>query len=145
MNKHAFTLLEIMVVIVLLGIMVAFALPEYAKSLRRAHERDSVVQLRIIYAANSLYKTQADEYLDDGGSTLNEAQINAGLNIKIHASDMTYEYDRLSTSAYLATAEWSDGGGDFTVGITQDLLSDSNPCCYCDSCPSLPNCSAMCP
>jgi len=138
--KRAFTLTEIMIVVIIIGIIAGFALPQYTKAIRKAHERDVVIQLISLHAANLIYNAKEDEFFP--GTNLTISQINDGLNINIIANDMNYSYTRSATDAYAATATWddSDNSFDFTVRVNEGPLSASNPCCSAGSCPSLPDC-----
>jgi len=138
-RRSAFTLIEIMVVVVLLGILLGFSIPNFAKSMRKAHEKDAISQLSILHAANHLYLAQEDEYLD---SQANLNDVNDALKIHIMQNEMIYEYDRNTAQEFTATAEWTGAGGDFTVKIDQNPVDvdNGNPCCSDGDCPTLSNC-----
>lgn len=144
MNQNkAFTLTELMVVVILIGIIAAFALPNYNKSIAKAHERDAVVQLMAIHAASLIYHAQADTFPDI--SSLE--QINTELGLNVIPNGMDYVYSSSIPDEFTATAQWT-GTDVFTVrinqsAIDQDPLSSSpNPCCEegDDVCPSLQGC-----
>jgi len=149
--KRGFTLMELMVVVIVVGIIAAFAIPSYQKMIRKAHERDAIVQLVTLHGANEIYRAKSGGvYLPGGPLTL--AAINAGLSINIIANDMTYSYAHDGGGeCYLADAAWTgaEGGGAFTVSVTDDSLDldgGSNPCCSAGTCPSLPACGGWgCP
>ena len=138
MEKKAFTLMELMVVVVIVGIMAGYSVPQYQKAVRKAHERDAVVQLTTLNAANVMYFAKNNTYLPTG--TGNLAAINAGLNINIIANGMTYAYNRPSTTTYTATAGWVETGNNFTLRVNQAALAANNPCCLAGSCPTRPAC-----
>jgi prepilin-type N-terminal cleavage/methylation domain-containing protein len=52
---RAFTLLEITTVIVIIGLMAAFALPNYTKAITKADERTAIANLMAIRAAVNMY------------------------------------------------------------------------------------------
>ncbi|HLF18510.1 MAG TPA: type II secretion system protein [Candidatus Omnitrophota bacterium] len=134
-SRTGFTLVELMVVVVIIGILASFALPQYQKAVRKAHERDAVIQLTSLHAANIMYEAKQDAYL--AGNPLNLAQINSGLNLNIIANDMTYSYTSTVATAYTATAAWTD----FTVRVNQTpIAAGTNPCCSAGTCPTLPAC-----
>ena len=137
-----FTLMELMVVVVIIGIIAGFALPQYQKSVRKSHERDALVQLATLHAANAIYRAKEDEYLP---AAANLAAINSGLNINIIANQKTYTYTRNSTITYTATAFWDDPNNsfDFRVQIENTAIDNNNPCCHSSTagqCPTLPDC-----
>jgi len=148
MKKNtAFTLMELVIVVVLIGIMAAFAIPNYAKSVLKTHERDAIMQLTTLYAANLIYNAQAGEYLQ--GGTIDLAAINSGLGINIIANGMTYSYTSGGQNAYSATAAWDEAGteNDFGIRVNEKPIDttasppDRNPCCLSGPCPSLGSCT----
>jgi prepilin-type N-terminal cleavage/methylation domain-containing protein len=142
-STSAFTLMELLITTILIGIVAAFALPQYGKSIRKAHERDAIVQLQAIHAAQLIYHSSANEFLPTGAGNLNE--INAGLNLNILPNEMVYSYSRTASDAYTASAFWDESGNanDFRVTVSEAPLSANNPCCHATTagqCPTRPNC-----
>jgi len=137
-SLRAFTLVELFVVVVIISIIAAFAIPSFQKVARKNRERRAALHLRTIHGANEIYRAKSGgEYLPGAG--LNLGQINAGLSINIIDTEMTYSYTRSALVAYTATAAWA-GGGAFTLRVNQNALSGSNPCCLAGACLILPGC-----
>jgi general secretion pathway protein G len=66
--SHGFTLIELMIVISLIAILVAIAVPNYNQSLLRAREsvlRQDLFQLRSLISQYTLDKQKAPQALDD--------------------------------------------------------------------------------
>jgi|SRR5580700_4107828 general secretion pathway protein G len=66
--SHGFTLIELMIVISLIAILVAIAVPNYNQSLLRAKEsvlRQDLFQLRSLISQYTLDKQKAPQALDD--------------------------------------------------------------------------------
>ena len=61
-SVKGFTLMELMVVVIIIGVIAAFAIPNYSKSIQKAHERDMLVQLTSIHASNLLYRSYDGKY-----------------------------------------------------------------------------------
>jgi prepilin-type N-terminal cleavage/methylation domain-containing protein len=80
-SKQAFTILELMISVLIVGIIAAFALPDYRKSLDRTMEEDMIRQLQIIYTAENTYFSLHDQYLIAAGLD----DINTGLGLDIIA------------------------------------------------------------
>ena len=76
-----FTLMELMVVVIIIGVIAAFAIPNYSKSVQKAHERDMLAQLTSIHASNLLYRSYAGKYWNTTGVSQGLAAINSGLKI----------------------------------------------------------------
>jgi len=142
MKRTAFTLMELMVVVIIIGIMAGYALPQYQRAVRKAHERDAIVQLTAIQAANIMYYAKNGAYLPVAATL---TAINTGLNINIIPNDMTYAYTRTSTSAFTASATWDEAGttNDFMLIINQAAAGAGNPCCSTTTpsqCPTRASC-----
>lgn len=121
-----FTLMELMVVVIIVGVIAAFAIPNYSKSVQKAHERDMLVHLTSIHAANLLYRSYDGDYWDTGGADQDLAAINSTLSINIIAnSGTTYNYNSADGSGYTATAVWDA----YTLAVTEAAISATNPCC----------------
>lgn len=137
-----FTLLELMVVVIIIGVIAAFAIPNYNKSIQKAHERDMLTQLTSIHAANLLYRSYDGKYWNTGGVAQSMAQINSTLSINIIAnSGTTYNYNSANGSSYTATATWNII---YTLQVTEAAIDDTsvppNPCCQTNNCLSVANC-----
>lgn len=121
--EHGFTLMELMVVVMIIGVIAAFAIPNYSKSIQKAHERDMLIQLTSIHAANLLYRSYDGNYWDTGGAAQNLAAINSTLSINIIANGATYNYTSDGT-AFCAIASWDS----CRLGVTEAPIDANNPC-----------------
>jgi general secretion pathway protein G len=66
--EHGFTLLELMIVMVVIGILAAFAIPSYTRSIRAANEAVLKADLHVMRTAIDSYtvdKQKAPQSLDD--------------------------------------------------------------------------------
>lgn len=130
-TQKAFSILELMVVVILIGIIASFAIPQYYKAIDKAHERDAGLQLTALHAANLIYRAQRGKYLGTDYSLLSD--INNALGINIVANELTYNYDETGGGVtYLATATWTNSlATTFTIRVTQAAIdvATKNPCC----------------
>lgn len=133
-SVKGFTLMELMVVVIIVGVIAAFAIPNYNKSIQKAHERDMLAQLTSINAANLLYRSYAGKYWYAAGDPQNLAAINSALSINIIANAGTvYTYTSADGSGFTATAVWD--GDDCTLGVTEAPLDGTNnPCLSSGTC-----------
>ncbi len=56
-NPHGFTLIELMIVVAILGILAAVAIPAFVRYLRRAKTAEAVDKLAYLYRTSSTYVT----------------------------------------------------------------------------------------
>ena len=130
--------MELMVVLVLISIIAGFALPNYRKAIRRAHERDAIAQLSLIYGANAIYFTKNSQYIPTGAGDID--YINTTLGLSVISNGMVYGYNRSAANRFTAASQWVDEGNSFTVRIDESFIQPGNPCCSNGVCPTLPNC-----
>ena len=135
LKNTGFTLVEIMITVVLIGVIAAFAIPNYSKMTAKAHERDAINQLSILHAACQLYKASNGNYFPTNLTTTET--INSNFNINIISADGT-SYQYYGGATFYAIAAY----GGWEIKITNIPISPSalNPCCTLGTCPSLPNC-----
>lgn len=144
-NHQAYTFIEIMLVIVILGILVGIALPNFKQSIGKSYEREALVQLTSIHAANKVYKAQTSAYVDGDGLTMQD--INSALNLNIVENKISYNYQKVSDTAYTAYAESTVQGWRLSMNEGRLAPNDAapNPCCDRDEsrpeCPSIADCS----
>lgn len=62
MNKKAFTLVELIVVVIIIGLLATFAIPQYAASQRRARARRIWADMKLLAAAENIYHTETGVY-----------------------------------------------------------------------------------
>ncbi|MFA5261292.1 MAG: prepilin-type N-terminal cleavage/methylation domain-containing protein, partial [Candidatus Omnitrophota bacterium] len=69
-RKHkAFTIVELIVVVIVMGAIAGFAIPNYTRSVENAHYQDALLQLKAIHSAQQIYKARSGQYWPTDGST----------------------------------------------------------------------------
>ena len=115
--------MEIMIVVIIMGVMVSLAIPQYAKTVDRARLQDGVNQLTAIHAANLIYRAQNNTYLLADGDHI---FMNNNLGINIIPNGLVYTYTGISATNYSVTA----AGSGKTLTLTEDPVSyPTNPTC----------------
>jgi prepilin-type N-terminal cleavage/methylation domain-containing protein len=106
-TRNAFTLMELLVVVVILGIIAAFGIPNYNRSQEKADEREAVSNLRIIAQALEMLKIRDGEYPNLDMPEFGD--INSVLNLGIIEQNMDYNCSLPADSLPLCTAVSSYG------------------------------------
>lgn len=127
-RARGFTLMELMVVVVLVGIIAAFAIPNYQKAVRRGHERDMIMQLTALHGGCEIYKAKTGAYWTGSISDLPTINETFQINIISLNDETSYEYQSpfAGPGTYRATATWSGT----TIGVDQNPIdAANNPFC----------------
>jgi len=133
--QNAFTLIELMIVVVVLAIIAGYGIPNYNKSQERVDEKDGKNNLETIASAMEMYRVRNAGYPDPPAAlTLND--INTTLYLGIVAQNMTYNCaDDNNTTTFSCTA--AEGG--WTLRVTQ--ADDGIVCCSTAGlCPTVADC-----
>ena len=136
-REAGFTLAEIIMVVIILGVIASFGLVRFTGAVSEAREQEAVNQLRAIHAANEIY-IQRDTSNPPGylpGANLDVTAINNGLGLSIFSNSITYRYTRTGVNSYTAVANCPGG---FSVSINEAPLGAGNPWCSGGSCPTVP-------
>ena len=93
---HGFSLMEVMIVVVIIGILAALAYPNLEKYLKRARQTEAKTNLSAIYTAQKIYFTLHQSYADD----INEPDLSLA-----QGDPYTFTIQEASTSTFKAQAE----------------------------------------
>jgi type II secretory pathway pseudopilin PulG len=122
---RAFTVLELIVVVLIISGLAALALPRYHKTLLLARERDAVTQLRTLHEAITLYQMRTLHYLD--GQINNVDILNQTFAVNIIPGKFQYLYQGadvlfLSEPGYMVTVTYA-GTPSFVIVMGQKPIT----------------------
>ncbi len=109
-RDDGFSLLELLVVVAILGILVAAALPRFAEFRSAAYDSRSQQDLRNLAAAEELYRATSPAYADDA-ALLSGFAASEGVEITLESADET---------GFVATATHPAGARDFRWDSSAD-------------------------
>lgn len=102
-DTKGFTLIELIVVLVILGILAAISIPAFTGYLNKQKEKEAISECRLIVAASQ--SAYMDIYAkNDNTLKLNPDEVlkETGLNGKILGADFDYNIRKITTLTYLA-------------------------------------------
>ena len=113
----AFTLTELLIVIVIIGILAAIVYPRFARTIEVARGREARVSLELILSAEQIILLQTGSY----ASCTDTADCNTQLNLDLRGNN--WDYDVTVTAppgpTFLATATRTGGLFPGTITIDQ--------------------------
>lgn len=124
-REHSFTLIEVLVVIVIIGILVALALSSFGGTRERALDKEAKANLRLIQAAEKIYRLEMAYYFPPGTSTSDVSAINANLKLRLPAPPKTisWNYNVDASSEEIKATRNKSGGRDFTINFSTDTIT----------------------
>ncbi len=125
-KKNGFTLTEVLVAMVMVGMMAGFALPSYFSSMEEARSNEAKTNLYIIYTAEKIYAlSHSGDYLGFSGNPTVAALNSSVSGLSIDIAEQYYDVNSVTTptsSTFSATATrngTSGGGTTRAYNITQ--------------------------
>ena len=115
---HGFSLMEVMIVVVIIGILAALAYPNLEKNIKRARQTEAKTNLSAIYTAQKIFYTLNQSYAED------IKKLDLGL---AQGDPYTLTIQEASTSNFKAQAEGNIDDDDvldtWTIDHDKNLLN----------------------
>ena len=118
---HGFSLMEVIIVVVIIGIFAALSYPNLEKYLKRARQTEAKTNLSAIYTAQKIYFSLHQSYADD----INE------IDLSLAQGDLyTFTIQEASTSTFKAQVEGNIDDDDaldiWTIDQDKNLSKDND-------------------
>jgi len=97
--KKSFTLAELLAVIVIIGILVALALPNYNAIKEKSLNREAKANLALIRAAEKIYRMEQGFYYPHLATTNVISDINSDLKLSLPVTPVSWTVNLNSTAA----------------------------------------------
>ena len=101
MNRKGFTLIELLIVVVIIGILAAIAIPQFANTKEKAYIASMKSDLRNLVTAEEAYFADSGQYsatLGVGGVDLNVTSGNNNPTIAVTADGWTASISNVNTT-----------------------------------------------
>lgn len=151
-NKNAFSLIEIITVVVIVGIMAGFAFSKYQKVLERMTEKDVIVRLLALSKAMEIYRVKHGTYPLPIKTFSDYNELKAILNTDLPQEPYDFSCRTLSTNDYVCYIHALDSSTPpkirWTVGYQNSRTHDDSldgpinaPFCYQGAIRPCPTCT----
>lgn len=120
--KQGFTLVELLVVIVILGILVTLAVPAYRNTQERALDKEAASSLRTIQAAEKIYYMEIGVYYDSTGASALDHVKNLNTYLKLslpQGNNRNWNYDTNANGCARSMRNQPDGRS-FSLSVSSD-------------------------
>lgn len=135
-KKSAFTLLQLIVVVVVLGILAGISIPQYTKLKERTFAREAKSNLKLIAAAERVYHNENGSYLECVCTTIDDCKVaategsiggcNAMLKLDLNTSNWEYHVDLVGAAGFKITADRSGDDRECSYSVSYTPATDPN-------------------
>lgn len=119
-NQYGFTLLELLIVVIILGILAAMFVPGLLAQIGKARETEAKNAIATVLRAEQAYHFEKGEFVDSGSMTINQVFQRLGVSITSNYYSFS-SYKNGSGSLFVISANykgaWDDPSGGVNNGI----------------------------
>ena len=136
--NHGFNLTELMIVVLIIGILAAIAVPSYVRTQERARVGEAIVALKLIRAGEEIYQGEYGGYYGPdtvAGNFTGAGSANTALRLDLNETDWDYAITAADSSSFIATADRTGGGGYASCVYQVDETSNDPTAQVAGNCP----------
>jgi prepilin-type N-terminal cleavage/methylation domain-containing protein len=109
--KRSFTLTELLIVVVIVGVLTTLAVTQYGSVRERTLSREAIANLKLIAAAERIYNMEQGFFYPFGGAGENDFN-NINDNLRLSLTERNWDYDISGGDAnFTAQADRQGTGG----------------------------------
>ncbi|MCM8783987.1 MAG: type II secretion system GspH family protein [Candidatus Omnitrophica bacterium] len=130
--KRGFTVMEVMTVVIILAILASLSLPTFIKTIEVSKGRMAKSYLKLIYAAEKVYRNEYDCYYPQPPGTITDlALINQNLGLDLKPSD-DFDYVLTTSKCNVFKVEAKRKKGRYTswvisINQNEDITEENKP------------------
>ncbi len=122
-SRDGFTLIELMIVVVIIGILAAIAIPKFGSVTKASKEAEAQPILKQLFTLQERYKQKNDEYAED------IEELEGGAATFANAKYYTFLIDSGDGATYLACAKPTlTGLRWFTINAAREIVPHDSGC-----------------
>jgi type II secretory pathway pseudopilin PulG len=125
--KKSLTLMEILVVLIIISILVTVAFINYSGIKEETFDKEAKAMLKLIQAAEKVYKLEVGTYYPGSGSVQDINLINDNLKLSLPTANPNWNYTVYSSGCVMATRNVS-GGRSWYLPISQEEPTQTGSC-----------------
>jgi len=130
MKRKAFTVIEILTVVIIIAILATLAVPPFIKTMDAAKGRLAKTNLKLIYAAEKVYRNEVGQYMPYGGGTVGVTDDDSKKYLGLDIKEKEFSYKISGGNNFTATATYQGSrykDTTITIDANGNMVSSYSP------------------